>query len=101
MDIKGIDSGAGLGKTFPSPAASAGTDSPAEGFSKFLGDMIEKANSAQMNSDQAVQQLVTGETKYLHEVMIALEKANVSFQLLSQVRNKAVEAYQEVMRMSV
>ena len=101
MDIKGLESGTGLGKVFPSPGASVGNDSPAESFSKFLGEMIEKTNSSQQESDKAIQQIVTGETKSLHEVMIAMEKANVSFQFLNQVRNKAVEAYQEIMRMPV
>ena len=101
MDIKGLESGAGLGKVFPSPGAKVGGDSPSEGFSKFLGEMIEKTNSSQQESDKAIQQIVTGETKSLHEVMIAMEKANVSFQFLNQVRNKAVEAYQEIMRMPV
>ena len=101
MNIKGLESGAGLGRAFPSPGAAAAKDSPTESFSKFLGEMIEKANGSQQESDKAIQQLVTGETKSLHEVMIAMEKANVNFQFLNQVRNKAVEAYQEIMRMPV
>jgi flagellar hook-basal body complex protein FliE len=101
MDIKAIESGFGIGKAFPSSGAAAPQVSPSEGFSKFLGEMIEKVNSSQVESDQAVQQLVTGETKSLHEVMIAMEKASISFQFITQVRNKAVEAYQEIMRMPV
>jgi len=101
MEIKAIESGFGIGKAFaPTGAASQPMD-PSEGFSKFLGEMIEKVNSTQVDSDKAVQQLVTGETKSLHEVMIAMEKASISFQFVSQVRNKAVEAYQEIMRMPV
>jgi flagellar hook-basal body complex protein FliE len=99
MEIKGIESGLGISKAFP--AAAGQTTAPAEGFGKFLGEMIDKVNSAQQNSDKAVQQLTTGETKSLHETMIAMEKASVSFQFLTQVRNKAVEAYQEIMRMPV
>lgn len=101
MDIKAIESGFGIGKAFPSVATQSQPASPAEGFSKFLGEMIEKVNSSQVESDKAVQQLVTGETKSLHEAMIAMEKASISFQFMSQVRNKAVEAYQEIMRMPV
>jgi len=55
----------------------------------------------QMQSDQAIQQLSTGENRNLHETMIAVEKASISFQFMSQIRNKALEAYQEVMRMPV
>lgn len=102
MNIKGIESGLGIGKAFPTPDASAQPLlNPSESFSRFLGEMIDKVNSSQQASDTAVQQLITGETKSLHEVMIAMEKANVSFQLLNQTRNKAVEAYQEIMRMPV
>lgn len=101
MDIKAIESGFGIGKAFPSAGSQAQPVSPSEGFSKFLGEMIEKVNSSQVESDKAVQQLVTGETKSLHEVMIAMEKASISFQFVTQVRNKAVEAYQEIMRMPV
>jgi flagellar hook-basal body complex protein FliE len=101
MDIKGIESGFGLEKAFPVPGAGAKAVAPAVGFGKYLGEMIDKVNSAQIQSDKAVQQLVTGETKSLHEAMIAMEKASISFQFVSQVRNKAVEAYQEIMRMPV
>ncbi|MSM40251.1 MAG: flagellar hook-basal body complex protein FliE [Geobacter sp.] len=100
MDIKGIESGFGISGAFPSPSG-AKSAAPVEGFSKYLGEMIDKVNSSQMASDKAIQQLATGETKALHEVMIAMEKASVSFQFITQVRNKAVEAYQEIMRMPV
>jgi len=100
MDIKGIESGFGISGAFPSPGGTKAA-APVEGFSKYLGEMIEKVNSSQMASDKAIQQLATGETKALHEVMIAMEKASVSFQFITQVRNKAVEAYQEIMRMPV
>jgi flagellar hook-basal body complex protein FliE len=101
MEIKAIESGMGIGKAFASPGVASQPVDPSEGFSKFLGDMMDKVNSSQIASDKAVQQLVTGETKSLHEVMIAMEKASISFQFMSQVRNKAVEAYQEIMRMPV
>jgi len=45
--------------------------------------------------------MVTGESRDLHEVMLAVEKANISFQFLTQVRNKALDAYQEIMKMQV
>jgi flagellar hook-basal body complex protein FliE len=101
MEIKAIESGFGIGKAFSTPDTAAQPQNPSEGFSRFLGEMIDKVNSSQMASDTAVQQLVTGETKSLHEVMIAMEKASISFQFLNQTRNKAVEAYQEIMRMPV
>ncbi|SNB47063.1 flagellar hook-basal body complex protein FliE [Geobacter sp. DSM 9736] len=93
--------GAALGQALPLGGGTAKPTSPTEDFSKFLGDMVGKVNSAQREADGAIQKLMTGEAKGLHEVMIAMEKSSVSFQFLTQVRNKAVEAYQEIMRMPV
>ena len=70
-------------------------------FGKFLEEMVGKVNDLQQNADQAIKSLATGESKGLHEVMLAVEKSSISFQMLTQVRNKAVEAYQEIMRMPV
>lgn len=99
--IKGIESGIGLGQAFPAADKATGKAAPVESFSKFLGEMVDKVNQTQFEADKAVQKLATGESKGLHEVMIAVEKSSISFQFLTQVRNKAVEAYQEVMRMPV
>lgn len=102
MVIKGIESGMGVQQAFPSPVAKeTGGAGPAGDFSKFLGDMVGKVNDMQLSADKSIQELSTGESKGLHEVMLAVEKANISFQFLNQVRNKAVEAYQEIMRMPV
>ena len=102
MVIKGIESGMGITPAFPSPAAKEPRNAaPVEDFSKFLGDMVGKVNDMQVTADKSIQSLAVGESKGLHEVMLAVEKASISFQFLSQVRNKAVEAYQEVMRMQV
>jgi len=105
MVIKGIESGMGIsGISLPFPSGAAGgtkTSGAAEGFTNVLGDMVKQVNSLQNQADMAVQKLATGESKGLHEVMIAMEKSSISFQFLSQVRNKAVEAYHEIMRMQV
>ena len=100
MEINGIGSGLGLGSAFPE-ANGVKSTSAVEGAGKFFSELVSKVNDMQIQSDQAIQGLATGENKNLHEVMISMEKASISFQFLSQVRNKAVEAYQEVMRMQV
>ncbi|MDR3579070.1 MAG: flagellar hook-basal body complex protein FliE [Oryzomonas sp.] len=100
MDINGIGSGIGLNAAFPEVAGAKST-SPVEGAGKFFSELVSKVNDMQTQSDQAIQGLATGENTNLHEVMISMEKASISLQFLSQVRNKAVEAYQEVMRMQV
>jgi flagellar hook-basal body complex protein FliE len=100
MEISGIGSGLGIGAASPQVNGAKST-SAAEGAGKFFSELVSKVNDMQIQSDQAIKGLATGENKNLHEVMISMEKASISFQFLSQVRNKAVEAYQEVMRMQV
>jgi len=56
---------------------------------------------AQTEADQAMQGLATGQVNNIHETMIAIEKANLSFNLMVQVRNKLVQAYEEIMRTQV
>jgi len=99
MEIKGI-SGIGMSGVFPLEKA-AGSDNVVDGAGKFFKELVGKVNDLSQQSDQAIQGLATGENRNLHETMIAVEKASLSFQFMSQVRNKALEAYQEVMRMPV
>ena len=99
MELHGIDSGLGITKAFTSPSVK--TTSPAEGASKFFSELVSKVNDMQIQSDKGIQGLSTGENKNLHDVMITMEKASISFQFLSTVRNKAMDAYQEIMRMQV
>lgn len=70
-------------------------------FSTMLNQSIEKLNGAQITSEKAAEKLANGGDIDLHQVMITAEKASVSLQLASEVRNKAVDAYKEMMRMRV
>jgi flagellar hook-basal body complex protein FliE len=58
-------------------------------------------NRLQQEAETAVQQYTVGQAQNLHDTMIAVEKADISLRLLMQVRNKAVEAYQEIMRLQI
>jgi len=66
-----------------------------------LKDSLAQVNSLQHEADAAIQSLATGGTATLHDTMLAVQKAELSFKLMMQVRNKIVEAYQEVLRMQV
>jgi flagellar hook-basal body complex protein FliE len=66
-----------------------------------LKDAIAKTNEVQLDANQAVEKLMTGETQNVHQTMIALQKADVSFQLMMQIRNKIVTAYEEIQRMQI
>jgi len=71
------------------------------GFGEVLKDAISTVNELQKQSDQEIQKLMTGESQDLHNTVIAMQKADLSFQMMMQVRNKIVQAYQEIMRMQV
>jgi flagellar hook-basal body complex protein FliE len=68
-------------------------------FAETMKASIAEVNQLQKQADQTIEALATGETKDVAQTMIAVEKANISFQLMTQIRNRIIEAYQEVMRM--
>lgn len=70
-------------------------------FGETLSKAITDVNALQAEAGKQVERMVTGEAVDLHEVMIAVEKAKTSFDLLMEIRNKTVEAYREIMRMQV
>lgn len=70
-------------------------------FSELLKSSIEKVNQAQITSEHAASKLINGDQIDLHNVMITSQKALITLQTTVEVRNKAVEAYQEMMRMQV
>ncbi len=72
-----------------------------QNFGNVLQEAIGKLNDTQNQSDIMTNKLANGENVELHQVMITAQKASVSMQLAMEVRNKVIEAYQEVMRMQM
>ena len=72
-----------------------------DSFGSMLANSLNEVNRLKLDADQAINDLASGQQKDLHQTMIALEKADVAFQLLMQIRNKIVAAYEAVMRMPV
>jgi flagellar hook-basal body complex protein FliE len=70
-------------------------------FGSVLNDAIKDINKLQNDADKAIAKVQLEDAGSVHEAMIALEKAGISFQVMMQVRNKILDAYQEVMRMQV
>ena len=70
-------------------------------FSELLKNSIDSLNESQVKSDQITNELAAGKDVNLDEVMIAAQKANMSLTAATEFRNKAVEAYQEIMRMQM
>ena len=71
------------------------------GFMDSLQQAISNANDIQLEANQATEALMTGQTQNIHQTMVALQEADVSFQLMMQIRNKLVTAYEEIQRMQI
>ena len=88
-------------RMMPSPAPKpqpAGGGGPS--FGNLLNEAIQQVNDVEKGSQGELQKFLSNESD-LHSVMIALEKADLSFQVMMQVRNKIVQAYQEIMKAQV
>lgn len=99
MDLKPI------GTPLPAPSGAApgaaGGGAAPTGFGRVLRDSLAHVNKLQHEADAAIESLATGGKASLHDTMLAVQQADLTFRLMMQVRNKIVEAYQEVLRMSV
>lgn len=85
------------GAQAPTARATGGVD-----FSGLLKSAVNQVNEAQQTAGHLAAAFETGDTKAdLSEVMVALQKASISFQAMTQVRNKLVAAYQDIMNMQV
>ncbi len=85
------------------PIAQAGraADAPGVDFASWVTDQVRNANADILRADDSVRRLALGEVDNLHQVMVQLERAKLSFELVVQVRNKILDAYQDIMRMQV
>lgn len=72
-----------------------------QSFADTFKNAISSVNEQQINSDKLTEKLINGEDVQLHEVMIQSQKASITLNATMEVRNKVIEAYQEIMRMSV
>jgi flagellar hook-basal body complex protein FliE len=83
-------------QTGPGKAEKKGTS-----FSEVLKDSISKVGELEKEANQQTEKLVKMEGQDIHNTMIAVEKADLSFQLMMQIRNKIITAYEEIMRIQV
>ncbi len=70
-------------------------------FKTTLSSFLDEVNDLQTKANESIENLATGKVENVHEVMIAMAKAEVSFKFMMETRNKLVETYKEVMRMQV
>ncbi len=98
----GINSINGINGIFDKQIGLKKTDfKSTENFTDVLNNALNQVVNDVKSADDLSNKLATGDVKDLHQVMIAMEKADLGVQLTVQVRNKIVEAYQEIMRMQV
>ncbi len=98
MDIKGV------GQKLNNEILSKGMEPSEKGSKPFIDSLkesIEKVNQIQGVASDSVTDLVIGKDQELHQTMIAVEKADISFQLMMKVRNKILAAYEDISRMQI
>lgn len=81
--------------------ATAGAGDGTGDFLTSLKDAIAQTNTLQGEANSAVERMVTGGDQSLHQTLVALQEADVSFQLMMKIRNKIVTAYEEINRMQI
>ena len=87
--------------TAPSAASAAGAAQRSDSFEGAIGNALETLNSQQLHADQMARDAATGKLQNVEEYMLAATEAQLGTQLTVAVRNKAVEAFNEIMRMQV
>ena len=98
LHIRGIEALVGT-KSPMTPSGPIRSTGP--GFGELLQKAVESVNHMQHESGRLEDAVAKGENANIHQAIIAGEKAGLSFRLMMQVRNKLVEAYQEVLRIQV
>lgn len=107
MDTKGVEQMLSVLRSTAAqaagkPAESAAAVAGAPDFAQVLKNSIDKVNETQQSAHQMAEKLAAGDnSQNLHEVMVALQTASVSFQEMVQVRNRLVTAYQDIMNIQV
>ena len=95
FNIERLHEGSGAGEVQGAEEASGPS------FGDFLKNTVKEANDGQILADRKMEEVAAGRNKDLHGAVMAMEKADVQFRMLTQVRNKVIEAYREIMRMQV
>jgi flagellar hook-basal body complex protein FliE len=89
-----------IGRMFPQPSGVRPEGTGGDAFGNVLKDALNEVHELEKGIQAEMQKVMTDENG-LHNVMVSLEKADLSFQVMMQVRNKIMEAYQEIMRTQV
>lgn len=94
--INSITQSLGAGQSLQATKVANASEANGPSFKDMLVDSIQEVNTAQLEADKAVENLFTGGDANPAEVLTAVQKADLAFRMMMQVRNKLVQAYQEV-----
>lgn len=102
-DVKNWSKSIELGSKmdFRNEAPSIDEGSSTQSFGDFLANSIAKVNGLQQDANVAMQRLASGESQNLHETLLAVERADIAFKQMNQIRLKVIDAYKEIMKMQV
>jgi flagellar hook-basal body complex protein FliE len=81
------------------PSASAASAGSAGSFQDVLKSLVDEVDTLQKSADASIKGLATGQTTDVHDVTVKMEEAGVAFELMMEIRNKLVDAYQQILRM--
>ncbi len=90
-----------LGRISPDISATKSADDVTKSFADTLNGFVSNVNNLQNSANDAIDKMASGQTADVHEVMVAMEKAKVSFDMLLQIRNKMLDAYKQRMQMQM
>lgn len=96
-----LETNAPIHPSLQAPKTPAVQEQKGDNFGDMLKSAVNDVERLQAEAESSVQGFASGEHRDIHGTMIAMEKAEVSFQLLTQVRNKVISAYETIMRMQV
>lgn len=83
---------------FPNVGQSLNTN---KSFGDFLADSLAQVNKLQHDANISMERVASGESKNLHETLLAIEKADIAFRQMNQIRMKVIDAYKEIMKMQM
>jgi len=98
MAVQGINL---INSTIASPVKGINNLDESVNFKDILIDALNNVNTLEQESAKMTEDFIAGRTDDIHSVLIASEKATISLQFIMEVRNKVMEAYQEIMRMQI
>ncbi|MCA9012255.1 MAG: flagellar hook-basal body complex protein FliE [Planctomycetaceae bacterium] len=101
MSVSSIQTPGLLPQSIPLPVRDSKSANGSLPFAEMVKGLITETDQQQLQSQDSVRQLITGETDSIHDVVLTTSRADLAFRLMMEIRNRLIESYQEVMRMQV